>query len=120
MLDIESYILSLKATWVSRINDNAEKDSNWNFLPKLYLDKCGKRSIYLQYTYDKEGSFCQANSIPLFYQQILYAYSKAKITSRPVNEDDILNQLVIYGEIDLYSIRMKIKKTVTIFPQLYI
>ena len=38
MIDIESYLQSLKAKWDYRAWDNGEQDSAWNFLAKMYLE----------------------------------------------------------------------------------
>jgi hypothetical protein len=40
MIDIESYFISLKASWVSRIADS--KFSNWKLIPLKYLSVFGK------------------------------------------------------------------------------
>jgi hypothetical protein len=40
MIDIESYFISLKASWVSRLADS--KFSNWKLIPLKYLNVFGK------------------------------------------------------------------------------
>jgi hypothetical protein len=39
MIDIESYFISLKASWVSRLADS--KFSNWKLIPLKYLNVFG-------------------------------------------------------------------------------
>jgi hypothetical protein len=40
MIDIESYFISLKASWVSRLADS--KFLNWKLIPLKYLNVFGK------------------------------------------------------------------------------
>ena len=44
MIDIESYFISLKASWVSRLADS--KFSNWKLIPLKYLNVFGKNMAY--------------------------------------------------------------------------
>jgi len=41
MIDIESYFISLKESWVSRLTDS--KCSNWKLIPLEYLNALGKK-----------------------------------------------------------------------------
>ena len=41
MIDIETYFISLKASWVSRLADS--KFSNWKLIPLNYLNVFGKQ-----------------------------------------------------------------------------
>jgi hypothetical protein len=41
MIDTESYFISLKASWVSRLADS--KFSNWKLIPLKYLNVFGKK-----------------------------------------------------------------------------
>ena len=40
IIDIDSYVISLKASWVSRLADS--KFSNWKLIPLKYLNVFGK------------------------------------------------------------------------------
>jgi hypothetical protein len=53
MIDIESYFISLKASWVSRLTDL--KFSNWKLIPLKYLNVFGK--IWLIFKMNIDGIF---------------------------------------------------------------
>ena len=44
MIDIESYFISLKASWVSRLADSTF--SNWKLIPLKYLNVFGEKMAY--------------------------------------------------------------------------
>jgi len=45
MVDIESYFISLKESWVSRLTDS--KFSNWTLIPVEYLNALGVNGLLL-------------------------------------------------------------------------
>jgi hypothetical protein len=47
IIDIESYFISLKASWVSRLTDS--KFSKWKLIPLKYLNVFGKKKAYVLY-----------------------------------------------------------------------
>ena len=44
MIDIESYFISLKASWIGRLADS--KCSNWKLIPLKYLNVFGENMAY--------------------------------------------------------------------------
>ena len=70
-------------------------------------------SLWLCYNYDKEESFGRAKTIPLFYQQVLYSYSKAQLAKEPITEDEILNQF-LWG--NRFFLTKKVKNNHYLYP----
>jgi len=50
MIDIESYFISLKESWVSRLTDS--KCSNWKLIPLEYLNAFGKKWLIFNMNID--------------------------------------------------------------------
>ena len=66
MIDIESYFISLKASWVCRLADT--KFSNWKLIPLKYLKVFGKIWLIFRMNIDVKKHKQFLNNIPEFYK----------------------------------------------------
>jgi hypothetical protein len=64
MIDIESYFIALKASWVSRLTDS--KFSNWKLIPLKYLNVFGKKSLIFNMNIDVKKHKQFLNNSPEF------------------------------------------------------
>jgi hypothetical protein len=108
MIDIESYFISLKASWIGRLADS--KCSNWKLIPLKYLNVFGKiwlifkMNIYVK----KHKQFL--NNIPEFYKNALTSWIKTggdQLIS-PLTFSNVRKQIL--REIDLLHLKKKIFK----------
>ena len=74
MIDIESYFISLKASWVSRLADS--KFSNWKLIPLKYLNVFGKKWLIFKMNIDVKKHKQFLNNIPEFYKKVLTSWIK--------------------------------------------
>ena len=74
MIDIESYFISLKASWVSRLADS--KFSNWKLIPLKYLNVFGKIWLIFKMNIDVKKHKQFLNDIPEFYKNVLTSWIK--------------------------------------------
>ena len=92
MIDLEGHFQALKSSWIPRIIDSNDK---WSLLAKQWFNKLGQ-NIALKMNFEKIEHFPAIKQIPLFYQEVIHGFSKAKHSSLPVNEDQLKKQ-VIWG-----------------------
>jgi len=67
MIDIESYFISLKASWVSRLADS--KNSNWKLIALKYFNLFGKKWLIFNMNIDVKKHKQFLNNIPEFYKK---------------------------------------------------
>jgi hypothetical protein len=65
MIDIQSYFMSLKASWVSRLVSN--QLFNWKVIPCKYFAKLGKEWLVFSQNLDNITVNKYAKQIPIFY-----------------------------------------------------
>ena len=76
MLDIDSFLLSLKAVWVNRLQ-NAE--GKWSDIFKLNIRRTKLDADYMWKTsFRSVDDLRIITNIPKFYQEVLLAFNKAK------------------------------------------
>jgi hypothetical protein len=96
MIDIESYFISLKASWVSRLADS--KFSNWKLIPLKYLNVFGKIWLIFKMNIDVKKREQFLNNIPEFYKNVLTSWIKTD------GGDHEKNKLLIFNKTDHHSI----------------
>ena len=74
IIDIESYFISLKTSWVSRLADS--KFSNWKLLPLKYLNVFVKKLLIFNMNIDMKKHIQFLNNIPEFYKNVLTSWIK--------------------------------------------
>jgi hypothetical protein len=75
LIDIESYFISLKASWVSRLTDSIF--SNWKLIPLKYVNVFGEKCPIFLYEHRCEKKHEQfLNNIPEFYKNVLTSWIK--------------------------------------------
>ena len=92
MIDVQSQLEALKAAWIPRVLK--EQCCNWCALSMSYITSYGPNLAMLKSTLTtlKSGTFL--NKIPLFYQQVIVAFTKAKQVDSNTFENTILDSLV--------------------------
>ena len=69
MIDVQSYFMSLKASWVSRLVSN--QLVNWKVIPCKYFAKLGKKWLLFSQNLDNITVNKYAKQIPEFYGNVL-------------------------------------------------
>ena len=92
MVDINSYLESLKVSCVKRLLSS--KTSNWKVIPRKYLDKFGKNWLIVIMNIDKDKSIEHFNDIPEFYKEIINCWVEfgGGQIKTPTNFREIRNQ----------------------------
>ena len=82
MLNIESFFIALKASWLKKINDSP--DSNWSALGRFNLEKITPTLNILS-----KMNFAKAEMVPglkkltKFYQDLVISYAKCNKKNCP-------------------------------------
>ena len=93
MIDIESYFLSLKASWLYQM---IHTEKRWAYISKYYLTKLAPLEVILQMSFrDKHQMKC-INQLFEFYQEIILGYCKSKDPQFIVDKN-ILYNLPLWG-----------------------
>jgi hypothetical protein len=89
MIDIQSYFMSLKASWVRRLVSN--QLVNWKVIPYNYFAKLGKKWLVFSQNLDNITVNKYAKQIPEFYGEILRSWNKigGGQTRTPLNFSDV-------------------------------
>jgi hypothetical protein len=94
MIDIKSYFIALKATWVSRLVTG--HISNWKLIPLKYFNATGKNWLVFSMNLDSTKSLKYLNKIPEFYREVVKCWnlSGGGQTKSPVTFIDIRKQII--------------------------
>ena len=94
MIDIQSYFMSLKASWVSRLVSNQLVD--WNIIPCKYFAKLGKEWLVFSQNLDNITVNIYTKQIPEFYGEVLRSWNKiwGGQTRTPLNFADVRKQII--------------------------
>ena len=69
MIDIKSYFIALKATWVSRLV--TRHISNGKLIPLKYFNATGKNWLVFSMNIDSTKSLNYLKKIPEFYREVV-------------------------------------------------
>ena len=94
MIDIKSYFIALKASWVSRLVTG--HISNWKLIPLKYFNATGKKNwLVFSMNIDSTKSLNYLKKIPEFYREVVKCQNLSggcQIKS-PVTLNDIRKQI---------------------------
>ena len=90
IINIKSYFIALKASWVSR------HISNWKLIPLKYFNATGKNWLALSMNLDSTKSLNNLKKIPEFYREVVKCWnlSGGGQTKSPVTFIDIRKQII--------------------------
>ena len=94
IIDIQSYFMSLKASWVSRLVSN--RLVYWKVIPCKYFAKLGKKWLVFSQNLDNITVNKYAKQIPEFYGEVLRNWNKiggGQIRT-PLNFADVRKQII--------------------------
>lgn len=109
MIDIESYFLSLKASWLYRM---IHTEKPWAYISKYYFTKLAPLKVILQMSFQDKHQMKCINQLPEFYQEIILGYCKSKDPQYIVDKNILYNQplwgnrLLLVNKCCLYSQNM--------------
>ena len=94
MIDIKSYFIALKASWVSRLV--TEHISNWKLIPLKYFNATNKNWLVFSLNLDSTKSLNYLKKIPEFYREVVkyWNLSGGGQTKLPVTFIDIRKQII--------------------------
>jgi hypothetical protein len=94
MIDIQSYFMSLNASWVSRLVSN--QLVNWKVILCKYFEKLGKQWLVFSQNLDNITVNKYAKQIPEFYGEVLRSWNKIEggQTRTPLNFADVRKQII--------------------------
>jgi hypothetical protein len=108
MIDIQSYFMSLKASWVSRLVNN--QLVNWKVIPCKYFAKLGKKWFIIVFSQNLDNITVNKydKQIPEFYGEVLRSWDKigGGQTRTRLNLQTSENKL--YGETNISSLITKL------------
>lgn len=112
MIDVESYILSLKACWVTRILDTNHTASSWNILARALIDSVLPHELIQSLSYNKQEMFPQITKLPVFYQDVIYAYAKSNNITFPSTTAEFLEMNIWGNRHILYENHVRNRSTI--------
>ena len=94
MIDIKSYFIALKATWVSILVTG--HISNWKLIPLKYFNAIGENWLVFSMNLDSTKSLNYLKKIPEFYRKVVKCWnlSRGSQTKSPVTFIDIRKQII--------------------------
>ena len=94
MIDIKSYFIALKASWVSRLVTG--HISNWKLIPLKYFNATGKNWLVFSMNLDSTKSLNYLKKIPEFYREVFICLNLSGDgqTNSPVTFIDIRKQII--------------------------
>ena len=116
-LNLQTYFEALKASWVPRIL--RQQGHQWAGLPAFYLSYFGKDLAVLNFNFTSMEEFPYIKKLPLFYQEVIVAFNKAKHEDKPENMEELLNSVMWGNRHFLYNIE-KAKKGKSIYNRHWI
>ena len=96
MIDINSYFLAIKVTWIKRLINS---ESNWSVIGNHSINQFGGRNLLLRIT---TSDINYINNLPVFYKQIFQAcISTNKLEHRNIKSEYILLRQPIWHNIHI-------------------
>ena len=96
MIDINSYFMAIKVTWIKRLMNS---ESNWSVIGNHSINQFGGRNLLLRIT---TSDINYINNLPVFYEQIFQAYiSTNKLEHRNIKSEYILLRQPIWHNIHI-------------------
>ena len=92
MMDIQSQLEALKASWVVKLIHSNE---SWGFLGNIYLNLLDNHNI-CRLNFTEKRRFPLLQKLPPFYQDVIASFNKSKICPLPLHKGELLQQ-VIWG-----------------------
>ena len=106
--NIDTFFKALKASWIPRLLK--EGNQCWKALPLYHINQLGQNNAILNFNYTEESHFPEIQKIPLFYQEALLAFNKAKPSKKPGSKYELLNSVVWGNRFLMYESKDKKKK----------
>ena len=94
MIDVESYIESIKASWICRIKAANLKEDSWAQIPMYYFRNAGIELQNMNYNFDDTVKFPELDDLPKFYRECFRSYNKAKVLHSDDFKLNIYNQYI--------------------------
>ena len=94
MVDVESYLHSLKSRWLERIIGDELNHSNWSFFARHHLNALGENYLCAKFKHITMKSLPQLNLLPKFYQEVIIGNSKTLENAVPISHDDIMTEII--------------------------
>ena len=96
MIDINSYFIAIKVTWIKRLMNS---ESNWSVIGNHSINQFGGRNLLLRIT---TSDINYINNLPVFYKQIFQAcISTNKLEHRNIKSEYILLRQPIWHNIHI-------------------
>ncbi len=97
MIDIESYFLSLKAAWYTRLYGPS---NIFKIIPLYHFSKLGGLKLCSNMSFEKLEQASFIKCLPTFWANVLYGFAKARINA-PIQSKEELYDQIIWGNISL-------------------
>jgi hypothetical protein len=107
MVDIQSYLDSLSATWITRIRESDPNVDQWAQLPNVFLKVINVNDIGLVLNFDNTVVFKEVENIPSFYRQAVVCFNAAFACDRTDFEESIMNQSLWGNKFITHNIKRK-------------
>ncbi len=107
MVDVQLYLNSLSASWISRIRESDPNSDQWVQIPNVYLKSIEIDDIGLLFNFDETVEFKNIENLPLFYKQAVRCYNTAFACNRTEFEETIMNQTLWGNKYITYNMQRK-------------
>ena len=91
MIDIESFFLSLKASWAAKIISSKDP---WSNIAKYQMSKLAPLNVIMNMSFQEIKHMTPITILPKFYQEIILAISKSKICNQIKNKTELFHQQI--------------------------
>ena len=92
MVDVESQFFAVKATWITRMLKDDNK--NWSLLFRHFLSKFAVNDSVLQMSFDEKKLMPRLTIVPRFYQEAILGFCKSNYTGGISSKSDLYNQYI--------------------------
>lgn len=107
MVDIQLYINSLSATWISRLQESNPNIDQWAQLPNIFFNSININDIGFLFNFDDSIVFQEVEYLPEFYRQVVKCYNTAFASNKAEFEDTIMDQKLWGNKFITYTKRGK-------------
>ncbi len=90
MIDIETFFMALKASWLEKILNSKEI---WSYIPKTLLTNLLTNEL-INMSFSSINDMPILEKLPIFYQQVVIGYCTARKTIKIETKSDLYNQMI--------------------------
>lgn len=107
MIDTESFVTSILASWIPRILNADKNNDSWVQLPMFYLQHLLENKTGLLFNFDDSVQFNDIENLPAFYRNVVKCYNKIFCLKQDLFENNIMNESIWGNKFITTTVRRK-------------